>query len=86
MNNDNGEEYYEPIIEPVPTPIIIIEPVPQPIIIIPPTNPPHPHPKPRPPKYKERNPEQRQSYDEQERNPIRNTGGRNSSGGRGGRR
>ena len=73
VQNDDNEEYYEPV-----QPIIIVEPAPEPIIIYPIIVNPPPTPT-KPPVYKERNPEPERKNNEQKRDPIRNTGGRNDA-------
>ena len=74
VQNDENEEYYEPV-----KPIIIVEPAPEPIIISPIiVNPPlRPYPT-KPPEFKDRNPDPEKINEEQKRDPIRNTGGRNN--------
>ena len=74
VQNDDNEDYYESV-----QPIIIVEPAPAPIIISPIiVNPPQrPNPS-KPPVYKERDPEPDRINNEQKRDPLRNTGGRNN--------
>jgi len=74
VQNDENEEYYELV-----QTIIIVEPAPEPIIISPIiVNPPlRPYPT-KPPEFKDRNPEPPRINNEQKRDPIRNTGGRNN--------
>ena len=89
-NNDDDEVYYEPIVVPDPDPV---PPPPRPGPGCPAPKPP-PIPDPSPPYdppeqptkervYKYRNPESDRPSDSKDREPIRNTGGRNNYGGRG---
>ena len=74
VQNDDYEDNYEPV-----QPIIIVEPAPPPIIISPIIVDPPQRPSPtRQPKYKQRNTEPERINNEQKRDPIRNTGGRNN--------
>ncbi|MEJ2195105.1 MAG: hypothetical protein P8X73_09655 [Ignavibacteriaceae bacterium] len=79
VQNDDNEDYYESV-----QPIIIVEPAPAPIIISPiNVNPPQrPNPT-KPPVYKERNTEPDRVNNEKNRDPLRNTGGRNNVEGKG---
>ncbi len=76
-NNDDDEVYYEPIVVPDP------DPMPPPFPGPPPTWDPPPDPQPDVPVYKYRKPQTDRPSDSKDREPIRNTGGRNNSGGRG---
>ncbi|UCH65892.1 MAG: hypothetical protein JSW63_01805 [Ignavibacterium sp.] len=88
-HNDESEVYDEPIIYQPPEPVCTLW---VPVPIPPPTSPIRPPfypPKDRPSNdlvYKTRNPQIDRSGDSKDRGSIRNTGGRNSSVGRGGRR
>jgi hypothetical protein len=84
VQNDVNEDYYEPTIDRVPVPQPIPDPGPPPIFVPAPIfDPPETPSKER--VYKTRNPQTERPSDSGDRERIRDTGGRNNSGGRGGR-
>jgi len=76
-NNDDSEVYDEPIVVPDP------DPLPPPFPGPPQTWDQPPEPQPDVQLYKYRKPQTDRSSDSRDREPIRNTGGRNNYGGRG---